>query len=392
MRLRLTVMIFCMLLWRPPGTVFALAPEDAQRKHRSAGDKEANIIVVSAGPSKMQALFDGSEGWTGGDGAGSIKLSPSKTIWMFGDSFIGSVKGGRRLQAEFINNSAAWQNLDGAADRLRFFYRKNPRGAATSLIKAEAAGQFYWPCDGQMIDRKLYLFMRRVTVPKNGGGPLDFQVLGCDLIIVSNPLSEPTEWQYRSIEMPFKQAGIDAASCCVCDKTYLYVFGRILAAKEQNQNRLAVARLSTAALQRGDYLSWQYWCETASGGAWKNSPDHLQILFPDAAPEMTIARLPGLAGWSAVYMPPFSNSIFLRRCASLTGKWSGPQVIYRCPSQAKNVILYNARAHPELSPKDGAMVITYCRNSLNNNDHSSHPELYRPQVVAVKVRPTDPGQ
>src|ERR1700727_199679 len=57
---------------------------------------------------ELNAAFAGTEGWTGADGAYSIKLDSSRTLWTFGDTWIGRIKGGKRVHSKMINNSVAW--------------------------------------------------------------------------------------------------------------------------------------------------------------------------------------------------------------------------------------------------------------------------------------------
>jgi hypothetical protein len=304
---------------------------------RRAASYVGNIRVVSAeADAKLQALFEGREGWTGADGAGTVKLEGRKILWMFGNSFIGRVRGGKREKAEFVNNSAAWQSLNRPGAQLEFFYRNTPNGRASSLVSGPRSGEFYCPCDGQLVDNKLYLFMRRVSVPPKRAGPFDFSVVGCDLLVVSNPLSKPTKWVYQTVQMPFTKMGLDAASCCFLDGTHLYVCGRVISPKP-HPNQLAVARIAVAALSRSDYLSWQYLCDTAGGGRWQAQLDSPQILFDDASPEMTVCRWPDIAGWTAIYMPPCTDRICMRQATHAWGPWSAALILYKGPAQAKDV-------------------------------------------------------
>ena len=51
--------------------------------------------------------FPYESGWLGGDGAYSIPLSPTRTLWLFGDTFIGADGQADREGAAFIHNSIA---------------------------------------------------------------------------------------------------------------------------------------------------------------------------------------------------------------------------------------------------------------------------------------------
>ena len=43
------------------------------------------------------AVFDRRDGWTGADVAGTVALGDGRMLWLFGDTWIGSIRGGKRL-------------------------------------------------------------------------------------------------------------------------------------------------------------------------------------------------------------------------------------------------------------------------------------------------------
>jgi len=44
-------------------------------------------------------LFETTEGWVGGDGAYTVDLGETRTLWLFGDSLMGRVTGGQAHSA-----------------------------------------------------------------------------------------------------------------------------------------------------------------------------------------------------------------------------------------------------------------------------------------------------
>src|SRR5262245_33415350 len=51
--------------------------------------------------------FPYQQGWLGGDGAYSVPLGPSRTLWLFGDTFVGGPEQRDRAGAQFVHNSIA---------------------------------------------------------------------------------------------------------------------------------------------------------------------------------------------------------------------------------------------------------------------------------------------
>src|SRR5207302_6022312 len=111
-----------------------------------------------------------------------------------------------------------------------------------------------------------------------------------------------------------------------------------------------------------DMKAWEYWCHGVREGQWSERPVEQVPLFRDAAPEMTVSRVRGLDGLVATYIPlGLGRDIMMRHARHPQGPWSQPVRAYCCPD-AGGVFTYAAKAHPELSMRDGQLVITYCRN------------------------------
>src|SRR5580704_3494527 len=73
-----------------------------------------------AGPTTIDeswnAVFDRRDGWTGADCAGTVDLRDGRMLWLFGDTWIGSIRGGKRLPgATMVNNSIAIHPIDQSA-------------------------------------------------------------------------------------------------------------------------------------------------------------------------------------------------------------------------------------------------------------------------------------
>src|SRR5436309_8161695 len=93
------------------------------------------------------AKFRRTDGWVGGDGAYSVPLSDTRAVWLFGDTWIGSVRGGKRVKVKMVNNTVAVQESKGDAATLTFPIRRDgdtPR----SHFAPPRNGDFVWPQAG----------------------------------------------------------------------------------------------------------------------------------------------------------------------------------------------------------------------------------------------------
>ena len=54
-------------------------------------------------------------------------------------------------------------------------------------------------------------------------------------------------------------------------------------------------------------------------------------------------------------------------------------VAYRCPEDGQKLLIYAAKAHPELSTAPDELVITYCCNTGSLAEHMTRPDIYVPR-------------
>ncbi len=103
---------------------------------------------------------------------------------------------------------------------------------------------------------------------------------------------------------------------------------------------------------------------------------------------MTVRPAGGISGYLACYMEPnFGGRILLRRALRPEGPWSEPVVAYSCPERRKGILLYSAKAHPELVRRPGEVVITYCRNLAGSlKAQLEQPFVYFPQFVRICLK------
>ena len=287
-----------------------------------------------------------------------------------------------------INNSFAWQSLQQPTDALRFFWAKNGN-EPTAVVKPVEPSQWYWPNDGAVIDGKLYLFCK--LVKRDAGKPAGFEFdwMGNDLLQIQNPRDEPTAWRFERRSLPNGTNDLRLSSACLVDGNYLYAYGLFPDAPGKGFDRpLGVARISLKKLKSLDMGGWEFWCGGEKDGRWLDKPTDPVALFHDAAPEMTISRVRGINGFVATYTSlGLSADIMVRHSLRPEGPWSRSLRVYHCPEE--KLMLYAAKAHPELAEKDGQLIITYCRNAGSLAEHFARPDIYFPQGVAAQVRVID---
>lgn len=367
------------------------------------------IKVVESNPHPaLTVCFKREDGWTGADGAYSIKVNKDRTLWFFGDTWIGPIKGGKRVDSHnwMVHNTAAFQTLSGKADQFQFFWKaaqKKPSNTDKSfapkpsdLFVPEQSNCYYWPGDGAYIDGKLYVFMHLIKNKPEAPPPFQFEQIGDDLLQIENPLDDASKWRWKRLAVSRTVNGANFGISCLTDSQYLYSYCSYPAAKSGlNVHPLIVARIKKDNLAdlfkkkksaRTIESQWEYLCEHDSG--WKRSLNKPKILIPDAAPEMSISRVHGIDGYVATYMPPMDHSIYLRFSKTPEGPFAERVLAYKCPDSEKWMLLYSAKAHPELAKDRGELIVTYCRNTEDFGFHQKLPYIYAPQAVRVVIETT----
>jgi hypothetical protein len=345
--------------------------------------------VVDGEPAPAwSAGFQRTEGWTGADVAYSIVLGRDKTLWIFADTFIGRIENGRRVGARMINNSFAWQSHGDRTAPWQFFW-KGTAEAPAAIVTPTEPGPWYWPGDGVLSNDRLYLVAKLVR-KKDGGPPgLAFDWCGNHLLEIANPYDEPTAWRYQAWALPTGASEPQLSSACLTEDGYLYLYGLFPAKALQGLHRpLALSRISLASLPGLQEPKLEYLCRGEQEPAWSPAPSRLLELFGDAAPEMTVNRLPGWSGFVATYTSlGLGGEIMVRHAPRPEGPWSDALRVYHCPEADRGLLVYGAKSHPELAARDGEMIITYCVNTGSLAEHVARPDIYVPRAVSVHLRP-----
>src|SRR3954470_22104558 len=121
------------------------------------------LAVADAKPAPdLTALFERTDGWVGGDGVYSVALGPRRLLWLFSDTWVGKVRGGKRTDVTMVNNTAAVQDGVGAGAKVEFFVRAGGGGKPAALITPADGRGWFWLQAGAPAGGKLYLFLAQI--------------------------------------------------------------------------------------------------------------------------------------------------------------------------------------------------------------------------------------
>lgn len=351
----------------------------------SLSDSGRLTNFASAPLAGLDARFQQTNGWIGADADYSVRLSPERTLWLFDDTWVGSIRDGKRIHPIMINNSVAIQQGDRDTGRLRFVFGHDGDGRPASLIAPADRRGWFWPEAGAVVGKRLYIFLSQVE--KTGaGGAFGFHFIGQSLGIVSNPQDDPTLWKVEQRKIPFseftsrRELAFGAAVLRQGDYLYIYATERDLQSSDRSRH-LVIARAPLATV--GDFSFWRFYVE----GQWEMNSAKPSPLIDHAATECSVSYLAALNRYILVYTENgLSSHILARTAVAPWGPWSEAATVYTCPemSWGKRIFCYAAKAHPSLG-SDNELVLSYVANSFDVWQVLADARLYWPRFVSVKV-------
>ena len=334
---------------------------------------------------EWDAQFQRTNGWVGADGAYSIPLSQEVTLWLFGDTLVGEVREGKRVNVRMINNSIALQR---GTNRPEFFHRTTRDGQPESFFKPGHGKSYFWPFHGTRTSGGLYLILHRIETVKTGN-PFGFKFLDAWLGHVANPDDPPSQWRITQKKIPFttvtSKGALIFGGAVMCDGDFVYIGGgdsRPQTKQAFLRNGMVLARVP--AEQIGDFKQWRFF----ANGKWQTDFKRVTPVFPGVASEFSLSYQAAIKKYVAVYMEGgIFGTILVRLASAPEGPWSEPRRVYRCPEQDGPLrnFCYAAKAHPELPAAADELLVTYAVNSWDFWNLFKEASLYWPRFVRVKL-------
>jgi len=315
-------------------------------------------------------------GLTGADGLYSVILPDGRTVWTFGDTFLGTVNQDNTREPRipvFVRNSIAVQ--DG--DSLRTLYNVYNGMDASYFIAREAYKNdkleedsiWFWPGDALMENGKVKFFLSRFYRDKSD--MWGFRWNGIYIATVSYPELEVEEIvpvSYPSdIEIHWGHAVCDDAG----DFTYIYGTG---------EEHPYVARAPKGNIHE----PWEFY----TGQEWVGDANLAKPLTEDISSEQfSVFRL------GDKYVLLTQTGGLSREICTYTSdlpyaEFSEKTVIAIADPPAhlpdSNLFTYNALAHPQFIADD-ELLVSYCVNSFNIRDLFHDAGNYRPIFLRIPL-------
>lgn len=300
------------------------------------------------------------------DGTYSLPLRPGTSLWLFGDTLLGSWQGGLRHIQSMPPCTAAW-GPDAEAGvghgALSFFGGASPQQAL--VVQGRPQGRRHWPMAPFQAGARRFLAF--VEIEAVGTGPYDFKVHGTGLAQTGTP-SVQAPWglpfRAKGLLWPGQEPSFGAGVLQEGPWTYLYSGGV----------QTHLARVPTASV--GQPEAFRYW----TGQAWALKASQARSLC-GSGPEVGVRRAPrGQVGYWMLYVAPLGRQLMGRWAPRPEGPWGLAKALGQAiPEGDPEAIAYGAKWHPQLD-RPGLVALSWNTNAPSEA-LPRRQDLYWPRIA-----------
>lgn len=355
------------------------------------------VLPPAPSPAVIDSNFDAyvtqnGPGWTGGDGTYSLALPDGTNLWMWSDSYIGTVDPATRLRKNALftahnsltildQTAGSWTTVGYPPQTSSYFVPTNKNDwfwVGGGVVQQSKSGAY-----------KVRLFLLEWTglyhLVGHSIATLSWPGLTIDSITPVSGLDTSLEWGTRILQVG----------------SMFYIFG--LKDPGTDTKTPYVARTNSIN-NLTNASKWQFW--NATQGKWLAGEANATALSGVAAitPEYSVDQLTyqggsfylmtGMDPQNPTY--PFWNAITTWYACSPQGPWSNKTPIYTNPEAGSpgckkgTLVTYNAKAHTEFSDSSGILV-SYNVNAIDGSDLVCADD-YKPRFVRMSIPGVTPAQ
>ncbi len=344
----------------------------------NTGKKEAVIATVTVDTLFNKLFIRKCCGFTGGDGTYSVLLPDGRSVWIFGDTFLGTVNQDNtreRISPMYIRNSFVIQ--DG--DSLRTLHQVRDSKNASMVIPPVPEGgamvpehkAWFWPGDGLIENGQLKVFMSLFTQPDTGMWGFQWE----SSWLASYSLPDIREINLEEIDYS-RVMQVHYGHAVLEERDYTYVYGA-------GEGHPHAARYPAGKVEE----KWEFF----NGQSWVDDPAQSKPMgMMHASEQFSVFKIKEKYVY-LTQMDSFSTEICSFVSESPVGPWENKSLLYTTPipNEDKNLITYNALAHPQFMDEK-QILVSYNMNSFGLEDHFSNADIYRPRFIRVPLKMIDP--
>jgi len=313
---------------------------------------------------------------TGGDGMYSIPLPDGRSIFLMGDSYIGTVTNGQRSTSDHMYRNTYILYNNGHVSAI---YGANNNKNSSAAVPPDYPNEekWYWPGHGFVNDGKLYIFQNYMY--QGSDGMWGFMYETTHILEYNLPNLELV----KTTPIPFNgSTDIHYGMAALNEDGYIYIYAQADIKNDANPiSEVMLARSTVSNL----YTRWEYY----KGSGWSTNPS-------DAVKLEGLASLPISSQFNVFKLRDKyvlltqdktfgSGDIYTFIADAPYGPWRNKQLIFKTNEQnIQNLFTYNAMAHPEFE-KDGMLLVSYNVNTQVYAEQFSDVTTYRPRFFWVDI-------
>jgi hypothetical protein len=341
-------------------------------------------------PATIDSTFDAyvtqnGPGWTGADGTFSLPLPDGTNLFMWSDSFIGTVNPSTRLRkGDLITGHNSLTILNQATGS---WTTVGYPPKTTSYFAPSSKSDWYWVGDGFITQPAKDTYQVKIMLLEWTG---DFKLVGHSVATLS--------WPSLSIASITPIAGLNTnlewGTKILPIGKYFYLYG--LKDPGTDTKTPYVARMSSIN-DLTNAAKWQFW--NAIQDKWMAGESNATALTGVAAitPEYSVDEMSyngsnfylmtGINPLSPPY--PLWDAVTTWYSCSPQGPWSNETTVYTAPEAGANgckvgtLVTYNAKAHGEFTDSSG-ILISYNVNANTGSDLVCAND-YMPRFVRMQI-------
>jgi len=332
------------------------------------------VLPAPPNPATIDTNFDNffkqnGPGWTGADGSYSLLLPDGTNLWMWSDSYLGTVNATTRLRSNYIftaHNSLTIQNQSTNTLTTVGYPPKT-----SSYFVPTNKNDWFWVGDGLVVQTSPGVYKIKIMLLEWTGF---FKLVGNSLATLS--------WPSLSIDsitpVALPDTSIEWGSRIMQVGSTFYIYGL---KDPGNDNKTPYLARTTSVNYLTNPAKWQYW--NATQKKWLSGQTNATALSGVAAitPEYSVDQMKSSTGTFYLMTgmdpqnPPYPlwDAVTTWYSCSPQGPWSNKTTVYTTPEAGANgckvgtLVTYNPKAHPEFTDSNG-ILLTYNVNANTSSD------------------------
>lgn len=299
------------------------------------------------------------QGWLGADGGSSVSLGDGRSLWLFGDTFIGREGALDRAQTTLIANSIGIARCTPAGFTIDYAWKKS--GSTAQAFFPSKDGLDFWPVSAILVDGLLQIILIAVDKHPAQANGLGFVIKGTSLATIKDWHKDPEAWTL-DIQDFLRDDRVIAGVSLLAHESELLLYSSYASAAGQ-PGILMRCPYHDLRECRPDLLLTKGWIPFA-----KADLGQAKILLDGAATEFSVTRHGSEYLWVhnslAAGFP--AQGVWLSRAAHPEGPFGPPALLASFPQgtdlKSSQIFCYASKEHRELSGEQNLQISFACNS------------------------------